>query len=37
MYYWYENLVLYSRLKIPGFVEDELNFGCNLTWFIGGK
>ena len=35
VYYGYENRILASRLKLPGFSEKNDEYGTNLTWFIG--
>ena len=34
LYYGYENRILASRLKLPGFSEQADAYGTNLTWFI---
>jgi Peroxisomal biogenesis factor 11 (PEX11) len=35
IYYWYETLVFFIRVKFIKLEEDELDFGCNLSWFGG--
>ena len=35
LYYIFENLIFLSRLKIKYYYEDNFDFPCNLTWFIG--
>lgn len=34
-YYIFENLIFLARLRIPGFLETNFEWGCNMTWFVG--
>ena len=34
-YYLYENGIFFARCNMFGIDEDDLDWGCNVTWFIG--
>ena len=34
-YYLYENGIFFARCNMFGVNEDDLDWGCNVTWFIG--
>ena len=35
LYYLYENQIFLARCNLFNFNEDDLDWGCNVTWFVG--
>lgn len=35
LYYLYENQIFLARCHLFNFNEDDLDWGCNVTWFVG--